>query len=67
LSDRRRGRGLIIWLGEGSLRGGELVKFLEALNLVRRRLGLLLPVMSDVVWLCQKFVADNREVFEELK
>lgn len=42
------------------------MKLKEAFHEVRRKLGFILPIESDIVWKCNKVVSENREVFDRL-
>jgi hypothetical protein len=43
------------------------MRFVDALNEVRRKIGVInLNDKSDVEWMCRKIINDNREVFDAL-
>jgi hypothetical protein len=42
------------------------VNFFEAVTQIRRKMGLILPIQSDIEWQCRKIINDNREVFDAL-
>ena len=42
------------------------MNLLEAITEVRRKLGIVLPIESDMIWLCEKVVRENKKVFDAL-
>ncbi len=43
------------------------MKFFEALTEVRRKMGIILRTESDMIWLCNKVVRENKKVFDSLR
>ena len=42
------------------------MNFIQALNEVRRKMGIITQSKEDVIWMCEKIVRENKKVFDNL-